>query len=357
MLVDSPGSATLSKFDGVLVAGSSLVFVGSVVWVPLAYAYAVKKWRDCRDKRRKAVYFGLIVTAATLAIAGPHRHPRVGRWLETRRWRLWRAWMNFIAFEVISDQGQSSGDEDLPYTRRPGAQVTDSNLPLQKDEQAILAVVPHGIFPFALAFAALPERASQVFGEFRPVVATATALFPFVRTFLGWLGAVDASRDAVDRALSEGARIGLAPGGIAEMFEGYPKPMTNPSDEYAILEQRRGFVRMAIKHGVPLVPVYTFGATKMLNRLQLPAIVEKLSNLLRISLCIFFGRFGLPIPFRTKLLYVIGRTLYPPLPSEDREEFRQQVDSLHDAFCKELRRIFERNKASYGWEDKGLNII
>ena len=357
MLVDSPGSATLSKVDGVLVAGSSLVFVGSVVWVPLAYAYAVKKWRECRDKRRKAVYFSLIVTAATLAIAGPHRHPRVGRWLNARRWRLWRAWMNFIAFEVISDQGQSSGDEDLPYTRRPGAQVTDSNLPLQKDEQAILAVVPHGIFPFALAFAALPERASQVFGEFRPVVATATALFPFVRTFLGWLGAVDASRDAVDRALSEGARIGLAPGGIAEMFEGYPKPMTNPSDEYAILEQRRGFVRMAIKHGVPLVPVYTFGATKMLNRLQLPAIVEKLSNLLRISLCIFFGRFGLPIPFRTKLLYVIGRTLYPPLPSEDREEFRQQVDSLHDAFCKELRRIFERNKASYGWEDKGLNII
>jgi len=348
----------MSTIDSALVAGSSLFFVGSVVWVPLAYCWAIKKWRDCKDKRRKAMYFGLIVTAATLAVAGPHRHLRVGRWLDARRWRLWRAWMNFIVFEVISDQGQS-GDEACPYKRRgpPGANKTDSNLPLQKDEQAILAVVPHGIFPFALAFAALPERASQVFGEFQPVVASATALFPFVRTFLGWLGAVDASRDAVDRALSEGARIGLAPGGIAEMFEGYPKPMTNPNDEYAILEARRGFVRMAIKHGVPLVPVYTFGATKMLNRLQLPAIVEKVSNLLRISLCVFFGRFGLPIPFRTKLLYVIGRTLYPPVASENSEEFRQQVDTLHDAFCQELRRIFERHKASYGWEDKHLNII
>ena len=266
--------------------------------------------------------------------------------------------MNFIAFEVISDQGQCGGDGAAgPFapSNRPGDKA--DNNPLQKDEQAILAVVPHGIFPFALAFAALPERASQVFGEFKPVVATATALFPFVRTFLGWLGAVDASRTEVDRALSEGARIGLAPGGIAEMFEGFPKPMTNPSDEYAILESRKGFVRMAIKHGLPLVPVYTFGATKMLNRLQLPAIVEKISNLLRISLCVFFGRFGLPIPFRTKLLYVIGRTLYPPVASNDDNEFRNQVDTLHAAFCEELRRIFERHKGSYGWEDKRLNII
>ena len=266
--------------------------------------------------------------------------------------------MNFIAFEVISDQGQGcDNDTEGPFSpnNRPGGKA--GNNPLRKDDQALLAVVPHGIFPFALAFAALPERASQVFGEFKPVVATATALFPFIRTFLGWLGAVDASRSEVDRALSEGARIGLAPGGIAEMFEGFPKPMTNPNDEYAILENRKGFIRMAIKHGVPLVPVYSFGANKMLNRLQLPAVVEKISNLLRISLCVFFGRFGLPIPFRTKLLYVVGRTLYPPVASADRDEFRNQVDTLHASFCQELRRIFERHKGSYGWEDERLNII
>jgi len=356
VLVDAPGTDIVAPIDSILVAGSSLFFVGSVVWVPLAYAWAVKKWRECKDKKRRAVYFGMILTAAALAMVGPHRHPKVGKWLSARRWRLWNAWMNFIAFEVISDQGQVE-DCDGSYDRRdcPGAKVGISSL--QKDEHAILAVVPHGLFPFALAFAALPERASQVFGEFKPVVATATALFPFIRTFLGWLGAVDASRDVVDEALSEGARIGLAPGGIGEMFEGYPKPMTNPNDEYATLESRKGFVRMAIKHGVPLVPVYTFGATKMLNRLQLPAIVEKISNLLRISLCIFYGRFGLPIPFRTKLLYVMGRTLYPPVASENSEEFREQVDALHNAFCQEIRRIFERYKVYYGWEDKRLNII
>lgn len=289
-----------------------------------------------------------VVSAAALAVAGPHRSKRVGLFLNARRWRLWKAWMNFIAFEVVSDQVGDSSD---------GANYGGNRRRMNKEDQAILAVVPHGIFPFALAFAALPERAAAAFGEFRPVVATATSLFPFVRTFLAWIGAVDASRAAVDKALSGGARIGLAPGGIAEMFEGYPKPMTHPDDEYAILKERKGFIRMAIKHGVPVIPVYCFGATKMLNRLQLPSIVENISKLLRISFCIFFGRWGLPIPFRTKLLYVMGKTLFPPVASQDDSVFRQQVEEMHVRFCQELRRIFERHKGGYGWEDKTLRLV
>ena len=333
VLVDCPGSASLSYVDSALVAFSSAFFVGSVVWVPLAYSWAVRKWRKSKDKRRKAIYLAVILSAATLAVTGPHRSQRVGKWLNVRRWRLWEAWMNFIAFEVVSDQGGNSCSNGSACAGVVDTTRTnDRRAVLLKDDQAIFAVVPHGIFPFALAFAALPERAARAFGEFRPVVATATALFPFVRTFLGWLGAVDASRDAVDSALSEGARIGLAPGGIAEMFEGYPKPLTHPDDEYAILEGRKGFIRMAIRHGVPVVPVYAFGATKMLRRLQLPGFVEQISKLLRISICIFFGRWNLPIPYRTKLLYVMGKTLYPPSASHDDAIFRKQV-SRYSVSC------------------------
>jgi len=257
--------------------------------------------------------------------------------------------MNFIAFEVVSDR-------NTPEVG--GASVDRANdFDVTKD-QAVLAIIPHGIVPFALAFSALPEAASRVFGEFRPVVASATALFPFVRTFLGWIGAVDASRPAVDSALVQGSPIGLAPGGIAEMFEGYPKPMTHRDDEYAILESRKGFIRMAVKHGVPVVPVYCFGATKMLKRLQLPAFVENFSKLLRISICVFFGRWGLPIPFRQKLLYVMGQPLFPPeAASSGSKEFQQQVDDMHKRFCDELMRIFDRHKEAYGWGNKILRLV
>jgi len=59
-----------------------------------------------------------------------------------------------------------------------------------KNDQAILAFIPHGIFPFAFAFGVLPELAQRIFGFVHPVVATASGLFPVVRDFLNWAGAV-----------------------------------------------------------------------------------------------------------------------------------------------------------------------
>lgn len=148
------------------------------------------------------------------------------------------------------------------------------------------------------------------------------------------------------------------------MFEGYPKPLTHPNDEYAILKPRKGFVRMAVKHGVPIIPVYCFGATKMFKRVQLPPLFENISKVLRVSLCLFFGQFGLPIPFQQKLMYVMGRPLFPAhiengsaMPPEGNPEFNRQVDALHSRFCDELAELFERHKESYGWGRKTLNLI
>ena len=48
---------------------------------------------------------------------------------------------------------------------------------------------------------------------------------------------------------------GLNPGGIAEMFH------TQDAHETVFLRHRKGFVKLAIQHGVPLVPGYCFGNT------------------------------------------------------------------------------------------------
>ena len=71
---------------------------------------------------------------------------------------------------------------------------------------------------------------------------------------------------------------------------------------------------MAVKHQVPIIPIYCFGSSMLLKRLKLPSFIEQLSLMLRVSLVVFFGKWGLPIPFRQRLLYVMGRPVYPPLP-------------------------------------------
>jgi 2-acylglycerol O-acyltransferase 2 len=161
----------------------------------------------------------------------------------------------------------------------------------------------------------------------------------------------DASKSSVDNVLSKGERIGIVPGGIAEIFEGYPKPMTSPNEEYSIV--RKGFLRMAIKHNLPVIPIYAFGATKMMKRLDLP-LLETISRWLRISIVLFFGVWGLPIPFRQRLSYVIGRPIHPPSHANGDEE---HVRAMQDLFCQELERIFNRHKEAYGWGHKTLKLL
>ena len=81
-----------------------------------------------------------------------------------------------------------------------------------------------------------------------------------------------------------------------------------------------------------------------------------------MSLCLPFGRWGLPIPFRQRLTYVVGRTIWPGATiaggdDDDDATNERLVREMHEAFCDEIERIFDRNKGHYGWGNKTLRIV
>jgi hypothetical protein len=172
--------------DRAIVAASSLFVVGAFAWAPLLSVYAiVRRWRsialdnnDTTDATTRRVRLAsLVLVALALVTYGPHRSPRFGQWLRVRHWKLWTCWLKFIAMQVIVDQTATSSASEQPQQRS-----FDSTT-----DPAILAFCPHGIFPFAFAFGALPALASKAFGIFRPVVATATNFLPVVSDILLWL--------------------------------------------------------------------------------------------------------------------------------------------------------------------------
>lgn len=386
VIVPPPPFEACTQVDRLLVYATSLIIVGSPFWFYGGIIWLYRKWKQytslavqCADGtctnnvtqednkrcivdaerieqyaryKKLAKRFGAALAAIILlSILGPHRNEKLGTALGVRKWRLWDAWLNYVGFSVMRDHGKTNHE-----IVHPGFDL--------KSSPAMFAFIPHGIFPFGLAFSCLPERGyTNTWGPFRPVVATATKLFPFVRTLISWMGGVDASRNSVSRALKTHQRIGISPGGIAEMFETYPKAGYHPNDEAVLLRDRLGMFKLALQHRLPIVPVYCFGATKMFRRVQLPHFIETLSRLFKISLCLFFGKLGLPIPFRQRLLYVLGRTIFPPLADgEDvsmleNDDLNQRVREMHDAFCDEIVRIFDRNKEHYGWDHKTLKIV
>ena len=272
----APKSNNISRTDHLIVILSSLFVGTSFVWLPAVYIWLYRKWTKTPDDegngKKRRIYRNIIITAALIGIIGPHRNEKFAQIFDCKNWRIVKAWVNYLSYEVISEA------------------THDHNFDM-KNDQAILGVAPHGILPFSLGFASLPQIGIDTFGKFRPVAASATRFLPFLRSLMDWAGSIDANRTSIERAIANGDRIGLCPGGIAEMFEGYPKPGRLPDDECVLLKSRKGFVRLALKHKIPLIPVYCFGATKMFKRFQLP-VLEKISNFLRISIVLFFGKYG-----------------------------------------------------------------
>lgn len=165
---------SLTTIDRLAVAISSILVVGSAAWVPALYVYLYRKWKQIPkdQRRRRTIYSILILSTLSIIIWKPYGSPKVGKWLNVREWKLWDSWMRYLALEVIQDQ---------PRRTRT----------MEKNGSAIYAISPHGIFPFGLAFAAIPKVVSDAaFGVLQPVVATATNYLPIVNDFLLWLNKV-----------------------------------------------------------------------------------------------------------------------------------------------------------------------
>jgi 2-acylglycerol O-acyltransferase 2 len=56
----------------------------------------------------------------------------------------------------------------------------------------------------------------------------------------------------------------ILPGGSLEILEAHP----HVDEQVLVLERRKGFIELALKYGIPLVPVYSFGATELYDQVR-----------------------------------------------------------------------------------------
>lgn len=306
----------------VVVSVSSLVVVGSFVWVPAAFTWLGVKAR--KSKRRLAAF-----AAAVLILVFFPLRP----WRGIRHIDLWTRWIEYFKPRVILDSG----------------------MPLDTSTPSIYTFMPHGIFPMGAAMGLVGDLNKYVFKNMNVAVADAARRVPVYRHLLGWVGDMSASQGAMTTALKQGTNVQLLAGGTAEMF------LTKPTVESVVLTQRKGFVKMALQTGVPIVPVYVFGSSDTFTIVPLTDKLQWLSRLLRVSIIGLYGRGLLPVPFAVPLLYVVGAPILPngpgggPVPNPS----QQQIDTLHGAFMAAVVKLFDKYKTVYGrgYEKKILNIV
>ena len=217
--------------------------------------------------------------------------------------------------------------------------------------------VPHGVFPFGnvLCVAAIRMMGIPFVGTSADVVLRV----PLLR-WLAMLGVVSASKHVVIRQLAQGVNVGLVPDGIAGIFR------LSASEEVVAVASRRGAARLAIEHGITINPGYLLGNTAAYKVWHDgTGVLERLSRALRVSLCLFWGRWGLPVPFRTPISFCFGEPIRPP-PNENKEVpkgaakppvSKEAVEALHEQLLRETRRIYEATAPSYGWAARPLKFV
>ncbi|XP_076145644.1 2-acylglycerol O-acyltransferase 2-A [Alosa pseudoharengus] len=186
---------------------------------------------------------------------------------------------------------------------------------------------------------------------------------PFFRDYIMSGGLVSSEKASASYIISrpEGGHVAVvAVGGAPESLDARPGELTLQ------LLQRKGFIKLALKHGAWLVPVFSFGENELFDQMENPRgsalrrMQDRLQRIMGVALPLFHARgvfqysFGV-LPYRKPINTVVGRPIpvvQTPSPS------KEDIENLHKLYIEGLTQVFEENKTNYGIaEDKHLKFI
>lgn len=232
----------------------------------------------------------------------------------------------------------------------------------------IFAFHPHGIVSFSawLTFASDALGFARLFPgiDCRCLTLRLNFRAPLFREYLLWHGVCDVSKRSCLTLLGRGKSIFIAVGGGTESLH------AKPGAHDLVLRRRRGFVKVALRTGASLVPVYAFGENstfRTANELPPTSLVRRFQRSLTkytgFTLPLFFGTgFLLPLgllPYPVPLDIVVGAPLDVPKfeGDESSAEFDALVDKYHGLFVAALQALFEAHREKYAKGEASLQLV
>lgn len=179
----------------------------------------------------------------------------------------------------------------------------------------------------------------------RDVSAPIVFAIPILRDVVLWGGGVHASSSTARRMLNQKRSLMILPGGMNEQI------LSKPGDHTVFIKNRKGFCVLALRNGVPIVPIYVFGENDLFS-------TSNICYDLRHWILKTF-RIAIPIPTslprKTPLVACVGVPIDVEQTTADPST--EQIDTLHKQYMEGLQKVFDENKAAHGYPDGKLNII
>ncbi|XP_045494257.1 2-acylglycerol O-acyltransferase 2-like [Colias croceus] len=270
-----------------------------------------------------------------------HRGGRTIQWV--RNWTWWRYYRDYFPIKLVK--------------------TTD----LDPSNNYLFACFPHGVVCSG-AFGAFATNALDFYKVFpglscHMITLAGHFLVPFFRELLLAFGTCASSQESLlyllDKKRHQGNCVCLIVGGAAEALD------SHPGEYKVILNRRKGFIRIAMRSGAPLVPVFSFGETDVFRPPNNPQdsylrrFQERVRKLTGISPMFPIGRglfqysYGV-LPLRSPITTVVGKPLAVPRNLDPTDE---EVDALHAEFTKRLIELFETEKPKYLKNHENISLI
>ncbi|XP_034253646.1 2-acylglycerol O-acyltransferase 1-like [Thrips palmi] len=221
---------------------------------------------------------------------------------------------------------------------------------LPPDKNYLLCAYPHGVIGLGVvcSFSTDAVGVRKLFPGTTPNLVTLRHGFivPFLREMLLSQGIISAAESSLRCALSDprgGRLVLLVVGGAREA------QLSEPGHYRIVLRRRKGFVRLALQQGVPLVPVFTFNEHRVLSQVHGSAMTTFKQWFRRVFgflpvVPVGRGFFSFFVPHRLPLTVVVGA----PIPVERvAEPSQEQIQELLEKFEKALVDLFHEHKEKY----------
>ncbi|KAJ3394780.1 diacylglycerol O-acyltransferase 1 [Lobulomyces angularis] len=220
---------------------------------------------------------------------------------------------------------------------------------------------PHGVLGYS-HYANFMSTYSKFYSLF-PKISLRTCTInlnfkvPFARESFVLRGFISADKESINFSLNKKNNDASKINAVAIVIGGAKESeLAIPNRNTLVLKNRKGFVKIAIQNGSSLVPVYSFQENNLYKQIENKTI-KKIQNLFQkyttFRPVLVYGRFGTLIPFRTKIVTVVGKPIKVaknPNPTEE------EINKYHKQYILGVREIFDKYKDLYA-KDRTEDLI
>lgn len=235
---------------------------------------------------------------------------------------------------------------------------------LDRSRNYLFCYHPHGVHGFGaiINFGLDTNDFLQTTGINTHIQTLAVNFYiPFWRRLMIWMGCGDASSACIRKTLrgGPGESVALIVGGAEESL------MSKPNTNDLYLMKRRGFLKIALQEGSPLVPVYGFGENNCYKKPEIAdnrtvkkvlRVVKKFTGFVPLLIAgrgFFNYNWGL-MPHRTPIVVVVGEPLEMPRIAEPTVE---EMDYWQQRYVEALEKLYVEHRGIYDLQSTGLRIM